>query len=86
LCLCRSNKSKISSLTSRGVVTNPQSSRIHNFDVRIYGVKEYAAILGIEESALQRGVNPEHNPTKETLEKIVAPLNLCVALKPKDAA
>ncbi|MFN8945185.1 MAG: hypothetical protein ACK5WZ_11265 [Pseudobdellovibrionaceae bacterium] len=54
--------------------------------VRLYGVKEYAAILEIEESALQRAVNPEHNPTKETLEKIVAPLNLSLALKPKDAA
>lgn len=49
--------------------------------VRIYGVKEYAALAQMEESAIQRAINPNHNPTKETLEKILAPLKLTLGVK-----
>ncbi len=54
--------------------------------IRLYGVKEYSALVKMEEPAIQRAINPEHNPTKETLEKILAPLNLSLGVKPNDAA
>ena len=42
--------------------------------VRYYGVKEYAELVKMSSPAVQRAIDPEHNPTKETLEKLLAPL------------
>lgn len=50
--------------------------------IRLYGVKEYAAIVKMDQPAVQRAINPEHNPTKETLEKLLAPLKLSLGAKP----
>jgi len=50
--------------------------------IRLYGVKEYALLVKMEESAIQRTINPYHNPTKGTLEKILAPLKLSLGVKP----
>lgn len=50
--------------------------------IRYYGVKEYAKLAKMEESALQRAVNPKHNPTVATLEKILAPIKLHLGAKP----
>jgi DNA-binding phage protein len=50
--------------------------------IRLYGVKEYAALVKMDEPAIQRAINPEHNPTKDTLEKILAPLKLSLGVKP----
>jgi len=50
--------------------------------IRLYGVKEYAQQAKMEESAIQRAINPNHNPTKGTLEKILAPLKLSLGVKP----
>lgn len=50
--------------------------------IRLYGVKEYAQLAGMEESAIQRAINPKHNPTKGTLEKLLAPLKLSLGVKP----
>ena len=50
--------------------------------IRLYGVKEYAALVEMEDSAIQRAINPEHNPTKGTLEKLLAPLKLSLGVKP----
>jgi DNA-binding phage protein len=50
--------------------------------IRLYGVKEYALLVKMEESAIQRAINPDHNPTKGTLEKILAPLKLSLGVKP----
>lgn len=50
--------------------------------IRLYGVKEYAQLAKMEESAIQRAINPSHNPTKGTLEKILAPLKLSLGVKP----
>lgn len=50
--------------------------------IRLYGVKEYAQVSKMEESAIQRAINPEHNPTKGTLEKLLAPLKLSLGVKP----
>lgn len=50
--------------------------------IRLYGVKEYAVLVQMEESAIQRAINPTHNPTKGTLEKLLAPLKLSLGVKP----
>ena len=54
--------------------------------IRLYGVKEFAALLKMEEPAIQRAINPEHNPTKLTLEKLLEPFGMRLSAKPKDAA
>lgn len=40
----------------------------------------------MDEPAIQRAINPEHNPTKQTLEKLLEPLGLRLSAKPKTAA
>lgn len=50
--------------------------------IRLYGVKEYAQLVKMEDSAIQRAINPAHNPTKSTLEKLLAPLKLSLGVKP----
>ena len=50
--------------------------------IRLYGVKEYAQLVKMEESAIQRAINPQHNPTKGTLEKLLTPLRLVLGVKP----
>lgn len=50
--------------------------------IRLYGVKEYAQRAQMEESAIQRAINPNHNPTKGTLEKLLAPLKLSLGVRP----
>lgn len=54
--------------------------------IRLYGVKEFAAFLKMDEPAIQRAINPEHNPTKQTLEKLLEPFGLRLSAKPKTAA
>lgn len=54
--------------------------------VRLYGVKEYALLVKMESPAVQRAIHPEHNPTKQTLQNLLAPLKLELGAKPKDAA
>jgi DNA-binding phage protein len=54
--------------------------------IRLYGVKEYARLVKIEPPAVQRAIDPRHNPTKQTLERLLAPLSLELGVKPKDAA
>lgn len=50
--------------------------------IRLYGVKEYAALVKLDQPAIQRAINPEHNPTKKTLEKLLTPLKLSLGAKP----
>lgn len=50
--------------------------------IRLYGVKEYARLIKMEESAVQRAINPNHNPTKSTLEKLLSPLKLSLGVRP----
>ena len=54
--------------------------------IRLYGVKEYARLVKMESPAVQRAMDPKHNPTKLTLEKLLAPLKLELGVKPTDAA
>lgn len=50
--------------------------------IRLYGVKEYANLVKMEDSAVQRAINPNHNPTKSTLEKLLFPLKLSLGVRP----
>lgn len=54
--------------------------------IRLYGVKEYAALVKMNPPAVQRAIDPKHNPTKETLERLLEPLKLGLGVKPTDAA
>jgi len=54
--------------------------------IRLYGVKEYSRLVKLETPAVQRAIDPKHNPTKETLERLLAPLKLELGVKPTDAA
>lgn len=50
--------------------------------IRLYGVKEYAQLVKMDSPAVQRAMDPRHNPTKGTLEKLLAPLKLTLGVKP----
>lgn len=54
--------------------------------IRLYGVKEYAQLVKMDAPAVQRAIHPNHNPTKQTLEKLLAPLKLSLGVKPTNAA
>ena len=54
--------------------------------IRLYGVKEYAILVEMDAPAVQRAIDPKHNPTKQTLEKLLTPLKLSLGVKPTDAA
>ncbi len=48
--------------------------------VRAYGVKEFAELAGIQAPNLLRAIRPTHNPTQETLERLLKPFGLRVGL------
>ena len=47
--------------------------------IRGYGVREFANLVGLNEAAIQRSINPNYNPTKNTLEKLLTPFGLHLA-------
>jgi DNA-binding phage protein len=50
--------------------------------VRAYGVKEYSQMSGIASPNLLRAINPKHNPTQSTLNRILKPIGLIITVKP----
>lgn len=50
--------------------------------IRAYGVKEFAAKVKLPSSNLVRALNPKHNPTLETLNKLLLPFSLEVKVGP----
>ena len=50
--------------------------------VRATGVKEFAAKVGIASTNLLRAINPRHNPTQETLNRLLKPFRLRLSLAP----
>src|SRR5512136_371836 len=50
--------------------------------VRATGVKEFAIKVGIESPNLLRAINPRHNPTQATINRILRPLGLRLSLAP----
>ena len=55
--------------------------------IRAIGVKEFAAKVGMASPNLLRAINPRHNPTQQTLNRLLKPfrlrLSLAVIEKPK---
>jgi probable addiction module antidote protein len=50
--------------------------------VRAYGVKEFSKKTKIASSNLLRAINPKHNPTQDTLNRLLKPFGLMVAVMP----
>lgn len=48
--------------------------------VRATGVKEFAARVDMPSSNLLRAIHPNHNPTQETLERLLKPFGLRIGL------
>ena len=50
--------------------------------VRAMGVKEFAAKVGMASPNLLRTINPRHNPTQGTLNRLLKPFRLKLSLAP----
>ena len=50
--------------------------------IRAMGVKEFAAKIGMESSNLLRAINPRHNPTQATINRLLGPFGLKLSLAP----
>ena len=50
--------------------------------VRATGVKEFAAKIGMESPNLLRAINPRHNPTQATINRLLKPFGLRLSLAP----
>ena len=50
--------------------------------VRAIGVKEFAAKVGMASPNLVRTLNPRHNPTQDTLNRLLKPFRLKLSLAP----
>ena len=54
--------------------------------IRSYGVREFSSLVELNESAVQRAIDPDHNPTKSTLEKLLTPFSLNLGAHKSDGA
>ena len=50
--------------------------------IRAHGVQEFAALVDMAPSNLQRAINPRHNPTLDTINRLLAPFKLRLSLTP----
>jgi DNA-binding phage protein len=50
--------------------------------VRAMGVKEFAAKVRMASPNVVRAINPRHNPTQETLNRLLRPFRLRLSLAP----
>ena len=50
--------------------------------VRAMGVKEFAGKVGMASPNLLRALNPRHNPTQDTLNRLLKPFRLKLSLAP----
>jgi DNA-binding phage protein len=50
--------------------------------VRATGVKEFAETVGMPSPNVLRAIHPKHNPTLETLERLLKPFGLRIGLAP----
>ncbi len=48
--------------------------------IRATGVKEFAESIGMPSPNVLRAIHPKHNPTQETLERLLKPFGLCIGL------
>ncbi len=50
--------------------------------IRAMGVKEFAAKIGVAAPNVLRAINPRHNPTQSTLNRLLKPFRLRMTLEP----
>ena len=50
--------------------------------IRAMGVTEFAAKVDMASSNVQRAINPRHNPTQATLNRLLKPFRLRLSLAP----
>jgi DNA-binding phage protein len=50
--------------------------------IRAIGIKEFSAKIGIASPNVLRAINPRHNPTQDTLNRILKPFKLKLSLAP----
>jgi len=50
--------------------------------IRCYGVKEFSKRTGIPSPNLVRAIDPRHNPTQETLNRLLKPFGLRLSVTP----
>ena len=50
--------------------------------IRAMGIKEFGAKIGMESPNLLRAINPRHNPTQATIERLLVPFGLKLSLAP----
>jgi DNA-binding phage protein len=48
--------------------------------IRATGVKEFSDAVGMPSPNVLRAINPKHNPTQETLERLLRPFGLRIGL------
>ena len=48
--------------------------------IRARGVKEFGEEIGMSSSNILRAIGPKHNPTQETLERLLRPFGLRIGL------
>lgn len=53
--------------------------------IRAIGVKEFATRVRMASSNVLRAIHPRHNPTHETLNRLLKPFRLRLTLAPLDA-
>jgi DNA-binding phage protein len=52
--------------------------------IRAMGVKEYASKVRMASPNVLRAISPRHNPTQETLDRLLRPFRLRLSLAPID--
>jgi DNA-binding phage protein len=52
--------------------------------IRAMGVKEFAAKVRMASPNVSRAINPRHNPTQDTLNRLLRPFHLRLSLAPLD--
>jgi DNA-binding phage protein len=50
--------------------------------IRAIGIKEFSAKIGIASPNILRAINPRHNPTQDTLNRMLKPFKLKLSLAP----
>jgi DNA-binding phage protein len=53
--------------------------------IRAMGVREYSALVHMAPPNVLRAINPQHNPTQETLDRLLRPFRLRLGLAPTTA-
>jgi DNA-binding phage protein len=49
--------------------------------IRSYGIKEFSELTGIPSPNILRAINPKHNPTQSTLNRLLKPFKLMISVK-----